>query len=393
MPWYKAGTVSVALNSNAVTGTGTAFIVNARVGDAFRGPDGRWYEVTNVASNTAIAIDPPYQGPTAAGGAYALAPMQGYVKDSADQLRALVNAYGVKLASLGTTGNYDILPVSKGGTGGTTQGDARNGLGLGTAATINPGATGAAVMNAATPEAGRTAFELGTAATGTQATSQYDSTIGRIMRIGDHGIGGAGIPSVAAVSIESIRTNSLYYVAINTGQGTLPVNQNGYLNSKTVTATYAIQDYWPVAQGDQYTRVLNNGTWTSWSKNFKQSSIVGNVTQSGGVPTGAVIERGNTVNGEYTKLADGTLMCWYLQPGLAFTAGSDGTFNWTFPYPLISTANASCQVTMRAPASTNTYTMQKLAVAVGTVNDAAVRARFDATQNYTFYLSLVGRWY
>ncbi|WP_434706941.1 hypothetical protein [Pseudomonas sp. D4-18] len=117
MPWYKAGTVSVTLNSNAVVGTNTAFIVNTRVGDAFRGPDGLWYEVTNVASNTAIAIDPPYQGPTAAAGAYALAPMQGYVKDSADQLRAIVNTYGAKLAALGTTGNYDILPVSKGGTG------------------------------------------------------------------------------------------------------------------------------------------------------------------------------------------------------------------------------------------------------------------------------------
>ncbi|WP_226920935.1 hypothetical protein [Pseudomonas brassicacearum] len=117
MPWYKTGTVSVTLNSNAVTGTGTAFIVNSRVGDAFRGPDGRWYEVTNVASNTAISIDPPYIGASASGGSYALAPMQGYVKDSADALRAIVNTYGAQLAALKTTGNYDILPVSKGGTG------------------------------------------------------------------------------------------------------------------------------------------------------------------------------------------------------------------------------------------------------------------------------------
>ena len=117
MPWYKSGTVSVVLNSNAVIGAGTAFLSNSRVGDALRGPDGAWYEVTNIASDTAMSISPNYQGATNAAGTYALAPMQGYVKDSADALRALVNTYGTKLAALGTTGNYDILPASKGGTG------------------------------------------------------------------------------------------------------------------------------------------------------------------------------------------------------------------------------------------------------------------------------------
>ena len=88
MTWYKTGTVSVTAGSNAVIGSGTSFIANARVGDGFRGPDGRWYEVSNIASDTALSIAPNYQGTTAAGGGYSLAPMQGYVKESADQLRA-----------------------------------------------------------------------------------------------------------------------------------------------------------------------------------------------------------------------------------------------------------------------------------------------------------------
>lgn len=87
MTWYKAGTVAVALGSNAVLGTGTSFIANSRVGDAFRGPDGEWYEVTNIASDTALSIAPGYQGATVTAGGYSLAPMQGYVKDSADALR------------------------------------------------------------------------------------------------------------------------------------------------------------------------------------------------------------------------------------------------------------------------------------------------------------------
>ncbi|MCR8976385.1 tail fiber domain-containing protein [Pseudomonas sp. S11P7] len=120
MPWYKTGTVSVTQNSNAVIGAGTAFIANSRVGDGFRGPDGRWYEVTNIASNTALSIAPDYEGPTATGGFYSIMPVQGYQKDLSDQVRAILNDYGEKLALLGTTGNYDILPVAKGGTGSET---------------------------------------------------------------------------------------------------------------------------------------------------------------------------------------------------------------------------------------------------------------------------------
>lgn len=101
MPWYKTGTVSVVQNSNAVIGTGTAFLAGGRVGDAYRGPDGGWYEVTGIASDTALSISPNYQGATNAAGVYALAPMQGYVKDSADALRALVNQFGGVLGVLG----------------------------------------------------------------------------------------------------------------------------------------------------------------------------------------------------------------------------------------------------------------------------------------------------
>lgn len=129
MPWYKTGTVSVTQNSNAVIGTGTAFIANSRVGDGFRGPDGRWYEVTNIASNTALSISPNYEGPTAAGGFYSIMPVQGYQKDLSDKVREIINDYGDKLAALGSTGNYEILPVNKGGTNSSSAVDARLALG------------------------------------------------------------------------------------------------------------------------------------------------------------------------------------------------------------------------------------------------------------------------
>lgn len=130
MPWYRTGTVAITAGQTTVTGTGTNFSANCRVGDAFLGPDGNWYEVTNIASATVLSILPAYKGATVAGGTYAIAPVQGYTKTLADKFNDIANAWGSTLAGLGSVSTENVVPVNKGGTGGTNQADARTGLGL-----------------------------------------------------------------------------------------------------------------------------------------------------------------------------------------------------------------------------------------------------------------------
>ncbi|WP_434672154.1 phage tail protein [Pseudomonas sp. R1-15] len=281
MPWYKTGTVSVTQNSNAVIGTGTAFIANSRVGDAFHGPDGRWYEVINVASDTAMAISPNYQGASNAAGVYALAPMQGYVKDSADALRALVNTYGAKIAALGTTGNYEILPVDKGGTGGDTPAEARAGLELGTSATLDV------------------------------TTTSSDSTAGRLMKVGDFGIGAAG-PLLAP---NSAIKNGMYTFAAGAAGAPLELaSAGGSLIVNTLGGNYIQQLAMsvPGSTSNPYFGMRHfdsAGTPGPWRKFFHNANILGTVSQVSGIPTGAVIESGSNSNGTYIKWADGTMVC------------------------------------------------------------------------------------
>lgn len=94
MAWYKTGNVGVTLGSTTVTGANTKFAANARVGDGFRGPDGRWYEIVNIASDIVLSIFPSYVGSTNTSTTdWMIAPIQGYNKDSADKLRAITDSF------------------------------------------------------------------------------------------------------------------------------------------------------------------------------------------------------------------------------------------------------------------------------------------------------------
>ncbi|BFO04074.1 hypothetical protein KNHN1_24520 [Pseudomonas guariconensis] len=134
MPWYRTGTVAITAGQTTVTGTGTNFSANARVGDAFLGPDGNWYEVTNIASATVLSILPAYKGATVSGGSYAITPIQGYDKSLRDAISSILQQWGSTLAGLGSVSTENVVPVTKGGTGGTTQATGRSGLGLKSAA-------------------------------------------------------------------------------------------------------------------------------------------------------------------------------------------------------------------------------------------------------------------
>lgn len=249
MPWYKAGTVSVTQNSNAVVGSGTAFIANSRVGDAFLGPDGKWYEVTNIASDTALSISPNYQGATSGAGVYALAPLQGYVKASADALRSLVNKFGGVLAVLGEDGTLAGVrtALNLSDTGGLTEG------------------------------ANRYFTEDRVRATPAKGLSTSDGA--------------------AVVATDT------FLAAI----GKLQAQSNGKEPS------------FPAGTIGQVLR---------GNKSFM--NIVGTVTQSGGVPTGAIMEAGAFPSGRYFRFSGGFQVCLGT---LTFSGSGAGTRSvaWSFP--------------------------------------------------------------
>lgn len=86
-----------------------------------------------------------------------------------------------------------------------------------------------------------------------------------------------------------------------------------------------------------------------------RSAIAGPVSQAGGLPTGAIVERGSNANGEYVRHADGTQICWKrftltnqdinTAQGAAFVSGNLLAGNTTFPAAFIDVPACSYTVT------------------------------------------------
>lgn len=191
-----AGTVTLTNNSATVTGSGTAFTTELKVNDfvvAVVGGVTYTLGIKSIASNTSLTLNTAYGGPTTAGLAWTAVPNQTLVgitaqtaSDTAKAIRGLnldkANwqqvysgtgtitvtladgstfigpAWNNITASIDTKANKgansDItslsglttsLSVAQGGTGGKTASDARNGLGLGNAATMNVGTSSGTV--------------------------------------------------------------------------------------------------------------------------------------------------------------------------------------------------------------------------------------------------------
>ena len=225
MAWYRAGTIKVTANSATVTGTGTAWVQNARVGDGLQGPDGRMYEITNIASNTSLSIAPAYQGASATGQTYWMIPVQGYVKQSADRLSAFVDQFGQ-------------LPAQVAG--------------------------------------------LGTASTGTLSTAANDSTSGRVARIGDWGLGiNNGLEADPLILNNS--SNGFYRSGSGANLGK-PVNQSGdgYIKFGW-SGSYKTYIYGsPIADALWYQNV-NNGVAQGWKKVVAEGMYGLGTTSAGGL--------------------------------------------------------------------------------------------------------------
>lgn len=209
-------------------------------------------------------------------------------------------------------------PIVAGGTGATTAADARTNLGLGTAAVANV------------------------------QTTVVDSTAGRVLTVGAFGLGATAPFSLP--NLDTVSTPAGIYRADASTTGTRPtfnagtsVGSFGFVLIERYDANQVSQTYATIGGdagvGRKWVRTYNNGSasWNPWREMYTAQGALGTVGISGGIPTGALIERGTTGNGRYARFADGTQICTHIFSGTTSTSAagsifrSSGDTTWTFP--------------------------------------------------------------
>ena len=198
-------------------------------------------------------------------------------------------------AEMGTTGSDDFaIKVSDDGTSWAT-------------ALLIAAATGRVTL----PEGA----EITGSVTGTAVQqTAVDTTAGRLLALngtkGAFGLGCNGVPtSITDIDAETNATG--FWRSIGSSLGTYPpgISKFGSLRQERYDANNQAQWYVPINADQVWTRRYKTGTWNDWRLVYDQASAVGTVSQSGGIPTGAIIERGSNANGSYIRWADGTQIC------------------------------------------------------------------------------------
>ena len=376
MSWYRSGTVAVTNGSKTVTGVGTLWTTAVSAGDAFAlvdanlNPTDAWYEVESVTNNTTLVLKQSYAGSTGSNKQYCVFNLVGNMTTPsfAQRLATFFASFQSLIDKPTTTPTASSIPIADSG------GKIADGWIPATVArTASPTLTGTPVAPTA-PKATNTT-QLATTAhvksvvadyaplaspalTGsptapTQTASDDSTKIATTAHVKDYlgsiGHGDTLMNALVATSTdwndlptESGGSMSWKFVNGNTTVTNAPPALSSaaythfYVTHMRYTSNTILQIAMPYyetsADASIYIRTSYLGTWGRWYRQYSEYNILGTVSQSGGVPTGAVIERGSNANGEYVKFADGTQIC--LHGGVI--GGVWGTSieldrSWTFP--------------------------------------------------------------
>ena len=133
---------------------------------------------------------------------------------------------------------------------------------------------------------------------------------------------------------------------------------------------------------------------------YGPGNVTGPVSQSGGVPTGAVMESGSTANGSYVRFADGTQLCRFELPA-SYLDGARIGATWTFPAVFAGTPVVSAVIDSRTlPITPGADGLGALFVTLLGGSAATVRlfrtagaANFNSGDSAVLQVTATGRWF
>lgn len=454
--WYRVGTVAVTAGSTKIVGTGSTWrsgVHKPDKGHIFWGPDGRAYEVDYVESDTVLHLVTAYAGGSATGQAYSivisitgqvpafsreLSAFVAYHQGQMDGWQSLLTGTGnvtltapdgtkITVPSISAIGNavpaHEVKVNAHPISGVTGLQSALDGKALKTGGTISDlrreGQSYGAIVAKVNIPLPQNTTDTSNNAIAVRIVSGWSDTMVRfrlIIRdyVNKHRQADITFSGYAYATGQDWFNDAS--IASVTGQGAMgwrvftSKDTNGYpaiyfYNSNGFDDYCTVEIVDDVSRGTQpvyefFRSAGFVGTEVPISRHYHTNNIVGTVSQSSGVPTGAIIERGSNANGEYVKFADGTMICIVIDKLLTNIAFPNAVGNlWqsdaiTSTYPATfasgmvraSTAVKYSGGTTRPLVAAGDYS----ATSIFTLLHTSVQAASFTGALYSF---AVGRWY
>lgn len=314
--FYSTGTATVAANGTAVTGQGTSWLNAVQPGDLFGTHKGIPIRIASVNSNTSLTLAFPWPGAAQNAAAYEiqLLPDAGRVLETTRQLLEMLSD-GDLAAIAALNSAADKVPYY---------------TGAGAAALADLTAKGRDIIAAS-------------------------NTLNLLGKLGPVLGGVAPIPSAAGVGLaegdfNTVTVGGVYNITGNWLNG--PNGNGSYAGFLMVlqrggTQAWQIYRIATTTRDETYIRFTNDMGSNNWPFPWRRlaGELVGTVSQSGGVATGAILERGSNANGEYVRFADGTQICWTQGATFSYQSASFLSYSWTFPVSFSSGSPQSFSVT------------------------------------------------
>lgn len=399
--WYRTGTAAVTNGSAAVVGTGTLWATQASVGDIFVGPDVANYEITSITDDTHLAVKQlngtaAYAGATLSAQPYAI--IRNFTStlpaQLASQLAAMMTAWHVTtdeltawLSGSGTVPVHDSI-------GNVYNVQTPAALNATLSGRLSKSVAGAANVALTTSEASNLFVELTGVLTDniavivpTSARSYFvaNLTSGAFTVTVKTAAGtGIAVPQAGRVLLECDATNVIDPLTKKAASGA----------NSDITSLSALTTALSIAQGGTGAVTANAAADALGA--FRKGSILGTVSQTAGVPTGAIIERGSNANGEYVRFADGTQICMQRDETASFITSMASGNVWevsaavvfTFPIQFIAppVMHSSTHTAVNAVAWASNYTVTATVVAITAWSPAS-------TAQGKFQYTAIGRWF
>lgn len=155
-------------------------------------------------------------------------------------------------------------------------------------------------------------------------SSATDATAGKLLKVGAFGLG-SDVDTIIA-DVDALTTSGFYcgygggHALATPGTNPFPTWNGAFGMTSGTSSTGSATEYlWQIAIAQASAALVHKIAWRAksstasgwlpWSYLYGTGNLLGTVSQSSGVPTGSVIERGSNANGEYVRFADGTQIC------------------------------------------------------------------------------------